>query len=79
MNRDGTGIKQLGVTNISRYNQHPAFLPDGRSLLFLAGTEENAASRAIFSLWQVDADGKNPRRIAESKLFTHPLRWKPNR
>ena len=79
MNRDGTAPRPLGLTTISRYNQHPAFLPDGRSLLFLAGKEWNAESRPIFSLWQMDADGKNPRCIAESELFTHPLRWKPNR
>lgn len=77
MNQDGTDPRPLGVTKISRYNQNPVFLPGGKSLLFLAGTEWNAASRPIFSLWQVDADGKNPRCVAASKLFTHPLRWKP--
>jgi len=45
--------------------------------LFLAGTESNASSRAIFSLWVVDTDGKNARRIADSGLFTNPLGWKP--
>jgi len=78
-NLDGTGVKSLGVTNVSRYNQDPTFMPDGTSLLFLAGREWNAGSRPIFSLWKVDTDGKNPRCIAESTLFTHPLRWKPNR
>ena len=78
MNRDGTTVNPLGVTKVSRYNQYPNFLPDGRSLLFLAGREWNANSRPIFSLWKIDTDGKDPRCIAESMLFTDPLRWKPN-
>ena len=77
MNRDGAGTRPLGITNISKYNQSPIFLPDGTAVLFLAGTEENAFGRKIFSLWQVDVDGKNARRIADSGLFTDPLHWKP--
>jgi Tol biopolymer transport system component len=61
---------------VSGYNQSPRFLPDGKTILFLAGTERNAGSRLIFSLWQVDTEGKQPRRIAESGLFTDPLGWK---
>jgi Tol biopolymer transport system component len=77
MNRDGTQPRPLGVTSVSRYNQSPKFLPDGKTILFLAGTEWNASSRPIYSLWQVDTEGKNSRRIAESGLFTSPLQWKP--
>ena len=76
MEPDGTKPWPLKVTGISRYNQRPVFTPDGSRILFLAGTEWNASSRPIFSLWQVDADGKGARRIAESGLFTDPLRWK---
>lgn len=79
MNRDGSALTPLRVTQISRYNKHPVLFPDGKSLLFLAGREWNAESRPIFSLWKVDADGKNPRRMAESELFTNPRRWKPER
>jgi len=77
MSPDGTDTRPLGVTKISRYNQKPVFLPDGKGIMFLAGTEWNAASRPIFSLWQVDVDGSNPRRMAESGLFTDPLHWPP--
>ena len=77
MNRDGSGTRPLGVTGISRYNKSPIFTPNGRTILFLAGTETGAGNRPIFSLWQVDVDGKNSRRIADSGLFTDPLRWKP--
>ncbi len=79
MNLDGTNPKPLGVTTISRYNQNPVFMSDGKGVLFLAGTERNVGSRATFSLWQVDAEGKNPRRIADSGLFTNPSSWKPKR
>ena len=71
--------KSLGATAISRYNQYPTFLPGGRGVLFLAGQEWNEGSRPIFSLWMINTDGSNPHRIAESTLFTDPLRWKPNR
>ncbi len=77
MNPGGAGTRPLGITNISKYNRSPIFLPDGTAILFLAGTENNAFGRAIFSLWQVDVDGKNARRIADSGLFTDPQHWKP--
>src|SRR5207237_1212952 len=77
MNRDGTGSKPLGVTTISAYNGNAVITPDGRRVLFLAGTETGAGTRAIYSLWQVNADGKDPRLLADSGLFTNPLRWKP--
>jgi TolB protein len=77
MKRDGSATRPLGITTISKYNKSPVFLPDGGVILFLAGTEDNAFGRAIFSLWQVDVDGKNARRIADSGLFTNPQHWKP--
>ena len=79
MNWDGTNPWPLGVSNISRYNPSPVFMPDGKGVLSLAGTEWNAGSRALFSLWQVDTEGKKPRRIADSGLFTNPSSWKPKR
>ena len=75
--RDGSDARPLGITRISKYNQNAVFLPDGKAILFLAGTESNMFGRAIFSLWQVDIDGKNARRIADSGLFTDPQHWKP--
>jgi Tol biopolymer transport system component len=79
MNPDGTETRPLNVVKISRYNLTPVFLPDGQSILFLAGTESNQYNRAIFSLWQVDVDGKNLHRIADSGLFTDPIHWDPKR
>jgi Tol biopolymer transport system component len=76
IDHDDTAPRPLRLTRISRYNQQPRFFASGRHLLFLAGTEWNAESRPIFSLWQVNIDGKNPRRIAGSGLFTNPLKWK---
>lgn len=66
----------LNITGISKYNQQPVFTPDGDHVMFLAGTEENAFSRPIFSLWEVGSDGSLPHRIADSGLFIHPLHWK---
>ncbi|MFZ4507938.1 MAG: TolB family protein [Fimbriimonas sp.] len=76
---DGTQVRHLDLAKVSRYNQQPVFTPDGRSILFLAGTEMNEQSRPVFSLWQIDVDGRNPKRIAASGLFTNPLRWNPSR
>jgi len=75
MDIGGTNVRPLGVTTMSRYNQQPTFMPDGKSIMFLAGMERNASSRAIFSLWKVGIDGSKPVRVAESKLFTDPLHW----
>jgi TolB protein len=71
----GSDARPLGMTTVSRYNQQPEFLPDGKNIIFLAGTEMNASSRYIFSLWKVGLDGSKPSRIAESGLFTDPLHW----
>lgn len=67
----------LNVTRLAHYNQSPRFSADGKSVLFLAGTEENRGARAIYSLWRVSlADGKLDK-IADSSLFTNPSRWRP--
>lgn len=68
--------KALDATRVSRYNQQPVFTSDGRRILFLAGTEWNAGSRPIFSLWSIDLDGRNAREIADSQLFKDPGKWR---
>ena len=79
MNSDGTSPKPLHVTKISRYNDNAVFMPDGKSILFLAGTESWAGNGPLFDLWQVNVDGTNLRQIADSGLFTSPAHWKPRR
>jgi len=74
---NGSKPHALNITGISSYNQQPVFTGDGNHILFLAGTEQNASSRPIFSLWEVDPDGSHSHRIADSELFTDPLHWKP--
>jgi Tol biopolymer transport system component len=69
--------KSLGATSVSRYNQQPVFTPSGKRILFLAGTEFNAGSRPVFSLWMIDADGKNAKELADSQLFTAPEKSLP--
>lgn len=76
MKTDGSDVNCLNVTKISHYNQQPTFFPDGKAILFLADTKSNAGSGALYSLWQVNIDGRNAKEIADSSLFTHPQRWK---
>lgn len=75
---DGSNPVGLQATAVSRYNQRPVFKPDGEHLLFLAGTEWNASSRPIFSLWEIDLEG-HAVQVADSGLFTNPDAWKPKR
>ncbi len=70
---DGGEVQCL-VGSKSRYNRYPDFFPDDNRILFLAGTEFNAGSRAIYSLWEVSLTGKT-NEIASSDLFTNPTRW----
>jgi len=77
MGANGGKPHALKVTEISHFNQEPVFMPDGDHILLLAGTEWNASSRPIFSLWEVNADGSHPHRIVGSELFTRPLPPKP--
>lgn len=79
MQTDGSDMNALNITKISHYNQQPTFFPDGKAILFLAGTKENLGGRSIYSLWQVDIDRRNAKEIADSSLFTHPQRWKTKR
>jgi Tol biopolymer transport system component len=72
---DSANTKTLNATTVSRYNQHPVFAHDGERVLFLAGTDWNAGSRPIFSLWSINVGGTNAREIADSQLFTDPVRW----
>ncbi len=60
----------------SRYNRLPDFFPDGKRIVFLAGTQFNAGNRALYSLWEVTLSGQT-REIASSDLFTRPTIWSP--
>lgn len=78
MDRQNGNSRALAATQISRYNQDPVITADGKKILFLAGTEWNASSRPIFSLWSMDIDGGNAKQVADSGLFTDPMNWRPN-
>jgi Tol biopolymer transport system component len=67
----------LHVTTLARYNQNPRFSADGKSVYFLAGTEQNWGNRAIYSLWRVNVTDGKLNKIADSDLFTSPARWRP--
>jgi hypothetical protein len=75
MNVDGSNVVPLNVSNVSRYNGNPRFSPKGECVFFLAGTEYNWGSRALYSLWKVGIGGENVSRIANKELFNDPLKW----
>jgi Tol biopolymer transport system component len=77
MAADGRDLKALGITDISHYNRSPLFTPDGKSILFLAGTETTRNGRFRYSLWRADLQGKKRRRVAGSDVFTDPQADKP--
>jgi len=68
---DGTSARQLTRDNISK--DEPIISPDGRHVFYLTVVAEGRK----YELWQIDIDGKNARRIADSGLFTNPLKWRP--
>ena len=54
----------------SRYGvSDPVVAPDGQSVFYLGGDETD--------LWQVNADGTHAHQVADSKLFSDPMNWKP--
>ena len=70
------GKKTTGlVGSKSRYNRYPDFSPDGKRILFMAGTKFGNGNRPIFSLWEVSVNGKS-REIASDELFTDPLNYR---
>jgi Tol biopolymer transport system component len=64
----------LGVTKIATYNSQPKFISNSE-ILYLAGEDSNAGSRPISALRSICTDGTNMTRIADSLLFTNPMRF----
>ena len=79
MNADGSNPTPLNLSNVSKYLAFPLFSPEGANIYFLAETAKNANSQPLFSLWIVDATGKNPLLIGSTDLFNKPLQWKADR
>lgn len=75
---NGRDVVNAGVTgSVSKfYNNNPIMTPDNTRILFLTSDVERIASADFRSLWEVQADGSNPREIAGSALFTNPRSWK---
>jgi len=72
--KKGDAKSEFLVGSKSRYNRYPDFFPDGERIIFLAGTDFNAGSRPIYSLWEVSLSGQT-RELATSDLFTNPTNW----
>lgn len=62
------------VGNKSRYNRYPDLFPDGKRLVFLAGTTFSRGNQPIYSLWEVTLAGQT-NELASSDLFTNPTQW----
>ena len=72
---DGETVTGLIGQN-SRYNRYPDFFPDGKRIVFMAGTKFGNGNRPIFSLWEVSINGKS-RELASDQLFTNPNGYQP--
>lgn len=70
LSADGETVNGL-VGQKSRYNRYPDFSPDGKRIVFMAGTKFGDGNRPIFSLWEVSTNGKS-RKLASDQLFTNP-------
>lgn len=68
---DGETVNGL-IGQKSRYNRYPDFFPDGKRIVFMAGTKSGNGCRPIFSLWEVSTDGK-AHELASDQLFTNPI------
>ncbi len=58
-NPDGTGLKQLTFDNVGNYT--PVWSPDGRSIAFASGRENDESD-----IYIMDSDGKNQKRLTNS-------------
>lgn len=56
----------------------PSFTPDGKHILFLEFSWPDGPTGAPKeSLWRIDVDGEDPRKLAGYGLFDAPLNWRP--
>jgi Tol biopolymer transport system component len=73
---DGTDERRITPTKAAYY--FPVLPPDAKTLYFLLGEwPDGPTGTPTHSLWRIDVDGMNVRNVASSRLFDHPLNWKP--
>jgi Tol biopolymer transport system component len=75
-NSDGSGERPITPTKAAYYR--PVFSPDGDQMYFLlAEWPDGPTGTPRHSLWRINIDGTNLRKVASSQLFEEPLKWKP--
>lgn len=75
INADGTGKRAIDANQVGL---KPVFDPDGKHIYFLVETwPDGPSGTPKESLWQIATSGKHLRRIADTRLFDDPLRWRP--
>lgn len=60
------------ITSFRAYKTSPVFKQDDY-ILFLSDTTGHSQPE----LWQVGIDGINSKKVADSELFSNPMKWKP--
>jgi TolB protein len=74
-NGDGSGERR--ITPKQGAYRHPRVMPKSDRLYFFKEEwPDGPTGTPRFSLWQIDLDGANLRRVASSQLFEAPLTWK---
>jgi Tol biopolymer transport system component len=77
INSDGTDRRQ--VTKTDEGCSWPVFTPDSKKLLFLRESWPTGPTGVPkYSVWEINVDGSNLRRIADTRLFDAPLAWTPD-
>lgn len=75
-NSDGSGERRI-APNLGSYYR-PQFSPAGDCLYFCEEEwPDGPTGTPRFSLWRIDPDGGNLRKIAGRQIFDDPLRWRP--
>ena len=75
-NADGTAERRITAKLDAYYR--PRFTPNGDRVFFCKEEwPDGPTGSPRFSLWRVDVDGKNLQKVASSRLFDEPLKWRP--
>jgi TolB protein len=75
-NSDGTAEGPITPTKAAYY--YPVFSPDGEQMYFLlAEWPDGPTGTPRRSLWRINVDRTDLRKVASSQLFEEPLKWEP--
>jgi Tol biopolymer transport system component len=73
---EGSGVIQVAEAPEGCF--HPVVTPDGKQVFYLVESwPDGPGGVPKHSLWRAGMDGKNPTRLADTRLFDDPLHWHP--